>query len=572
MNESKSHSLPISNYRTLWQLVLESLKLEPVRLSAVWTLMLINSLVSGAGILLLIPLLSAAGIPFEGAATSDAGILDRLPLQNFNLISILSLYCLLIFSTAFLNHLQVVLAAKLNARFVAEKRTRIYQLLLAASWRHLSEGSVGDYTRLLTNQVGTVGVVIQHMLTLTRAAILFLVLATLSFLVAPVLTAMTVTSALVLFAVIWPVNGILRESSLRRLQHNRKLFKLTIDQIANAKVIKSYGAESSFLKKVINSTTAHDLEQVRLTSITSLTRVANMTVVALTFAIVFYVALEVLNSPVDALIVMLAISVRLLPQIQAAQTSLQQLNHVSAQYGDLLEVIATLNRHQESAGELSPISLNNRLTLHGVTYIHTGSTEPVFEELSAHIQAGTTVAITGPTGSGKTTLADILAGLTSPSCGSMSVDDTKINHSTRTQWRRKVAYVTQDVMLFHDTLRENLTWVLQKPPDDKVLWKALELVGAENFVRSLPAGLDTIVVDRGINLSGGQRQKLALARAVLSEPELLILDEATSALDQENEEKVFRALESLGDQLTIVIIAHDERSIAHVSQHIEVGH
>jgi ATP-binding cassette subfamily C protein len=153
----------------------------------------------------------------------------------------------------------------------------------------------------------------------------------------------------------------------------------------------------------------------------------------------------------------------------------------------------------------------------------------------------------------------------------MFCDDLMINEENSFSWRNNVAYVTQEVYLFHESIRANLTWISSNQLTDDYLWQALNLAAADDVIANLPQGLDTIIGDRGIRLSGGERQRLALARAILSEPQLLILDEATSALDHENEKKIQTALKQLQGKITILIIAHRETTISHADQIISLS-
>jgi ATP-binding cassette subfamily C protein len=184
----------------------------------------------------------------------------------------------------------------------------------------------------------------------------------------------------------------------------------------------------------------------------------------------------------------------------------------------------------------------------------------VLSDVSVRIEAGTTVAVVGPSGAGKTTLADVLLGLVQPASGRVLVDGELLTAGNAASWRAQVGTVPQEVFLFHDTVRANLQWAAPDVTDDDI-WRALEAGSAAGFVGALPAGLDTVVGDRGYLLSGGERQRLALARAFLRRPRVIVLDEATSALDHENEQIVQRAIESVGGDITLVVIAHRLSSI-----------
>src|SRR5690606_1060957 len=156
---------------------------------------------------------------------------------------------------------------------------------------------------------------------------------------------------------------------------------------------------------------------------------------------------------------------------------------------------------------------------------------------------------------GKSTLADILIGLLAPSSGSLLIDGHELTDADRRLWRGRISYVSQDIFLFHDSVRRNLL-VGRPDASDEQLWGALEAASAAGFVRDLPDGIDTVVGDRGTKVSGGERQRLALARALLREPDMLVLDEATSNLDAVNEARVQEAIRRLHGRVTMVVIAH----------------
>jgi ATP-binding cassette subfamily C protein len=156
---------------------------------------------------------------------------------------------------------------------------------------------------------------------------------------------------------------------------------------------------------------------------------------------------------------------------------------------------------------------------------------------------------------GKSTITDIAMGLIVPNSGSVTLDGTLLTAATATAWRTQIGYVAQETTLFHLSIRDNLLWACPGA-DEAAMFDALRLAAAEDFVRALPKGLDTVIGDRGAMLSQGERQRIALARALVRRPALLVLDEATNSLDYDNEARVLGAIEALRGNLTILLVAH----------------
>ncbi len=185
--------------------------------------------------------------------------------------------------------------------------------------------------------------------------------------------------------------------------------------------------------------------------------------------------------------------------------------------------------------------------------------EEVFSQLELDLQAGTTLAVVGPTASGKSTLGLLLARLWDPDAGTIHLAGRDLRQFARSELPKEVAYVSQNAFLFDGTVRDNIT--LDAQFSDQEVATALRLAGAEGFVSELPRGVDTELGERGTNLSGGQRQRLALARALVRKPRLLILDDATSAVDPSVEAEILRSLKGAELPSTIVVVAYRPSSI-----------
>jgi len=170
--------------------------------------------------------------------------------------------------------------------------------------------------------------------------------------------------------------------------------------------------------------------------------------------------------------------------------------------------------------------------------------------------------VSGPTGAGKTTFADLLIGLLKPDAGEITVGDTPLRGAAATAWRDHIGYVVQDPYLFRDTVRRNLLWAKPQASEAEI-WDAVAVAGVDQFVAGLELGLETVLGERGTLISGGERRRLCLARAVLRRRWLFVLDEATSAIDVATEGKILKRIVNLNPRPTIVMIAHRDQTLAY---------
>lgn len=249
--------------------------------------------------------------------------------------------------------------------------------------------------------------------------------------------------------------------------------------------------------------------------------------------------------------------IRLLPTVQnAVSLGADYLANKSS-----LTRVFGLLKDSESAiepnGNLSFSGFKNDIRIMNVRYCRNGQ-KVILDGLSIDIRKGQIVALVGPSGTGKTTIADLILGLYHPDSGQILIDGTDLSRLDLKQYRSYIAYVPQEPILFNDSIRNNLIIGLERMIEDEELKEVCEKVGAWEFITQRKEGLRTVIGDRGVQLSGGQRQRLALARALLRNPEIMILDEATSALDNESDQWVKNLLSDLrvNNGVTIIIIAH----------------
>ncbi len=207
----------------------------------------------------------------------------------------------------------------------------------------------------------------------------------------------------------------------------------------------------------------------------------------------------------------------------------------------------------------------------GFCYPHHRST-PVLSDVSVTIAAGETVALVGASGSGKTSLVNLIPRFYHPTSGRIALDGIDIRAITLQSLRRNIALVTQEVVLFNDTVRNNIDYGAMRELSDGEVLRAAQAAHVTEFVRTLPEGLETLIGEHGVRLSGGQRQRLAIARALLKDAPILILDEATSALDTASERHIQAALEALKRGRTCIVIAHRLSTIEHADRIMVLKH
>jgi ATP-binding cassette, subfamily B, bacterial PglK len=258
-----------------------------------------------------------------------------------------------------------------------------------------------------------------------------------------------------------------------------------------------------------------------------------------------------------------AVSVyRLLPSIQSIFISVAHIRYNAQGIDALFEEMSSFKGIEvtDSSGnkKVESLAFKEIFILKNITYTYPETKRSVLKNIDIKINVNTSIAFTGATGAGKTTIANIILGLLRPDSGSMIVDGVEITDNNLSSWQRNLGYIPQDIYLQHNTVISNITFGI---PYDKVnmdsVIKAAKIANIHDFIiEELPEKYNTIVGERGVRLSGGQRQRIGIARALYHDPAVLVLDEATSALDGATEHEVFKAIDNIARTKTLIIIAH----------------
>lgn len=361
--------------------------------------------------------------------------------------------------------------------------------------------------------------------------------------------------------------------------YNAKLFQWINQSLGGIKELKILQREEYFIdsyktnyKKLIWGARVNEL-------IAALPKyiVETVAMVGLVFAIIIKLLFGhgALETFIPQIAVFAVAAFRLLPSVGRVNAYINSIMYNKASldmiYDDLKEIDSEPVQEIEWQGKKEKWIFTKGVTVEHVSYHYPDSDTEVLHDISLEIPKGKTVALIGPSGAGKTTLADIILGLLPPVSGVVRMDDKNVYENLRS-WRQKLGYIPQSIYLSDDTIRNNVAFgIYEARIDDNAIWKALEKAQLKEFVQGLEKGLDTYVGDRGVRLSGGQRQRIGIARALYHDPEILVLDEATSALDSSTEQAVMESIESLQGLKTMIIIAHRLTTIKNADLVYEVS-
>jgi subfamily B ATP-binding cassette protein MsbA len=318
--------------------------------------------------------------------------------------------------------------------------------------------------------------------------------------------------------------------------------------------------------------TARKLEMKRIVALGANTPFVEI-LAAFPLAIIFYLAIhQAINdqTTVGGFVSFFIAMMLLFPPIKrlTALNDVLQRGLASAEVVfEILDEIPEADNGTHIAGALS-----GDIRFEKVTLNYPGKTRPALTEIDLHIQPGETLALVGGSGAGKTSLVALLPRFYAASAGRILFDNVPAEEYTLASLRANIASVSQEIVLFNDTLRANIAYGAKRGAGDDAIQLAAEAAHAWEFISKLPEGLDTLVGENGVKLSGGQRQRIAIARAILKDAPILILDEATSALDTESERHVQAALESLMQGRTTIVIAHRLSTIENAGRIVVMEH
>lgn len=382
------------------------------------------------------------------------------------------------------------------------------------------------------------------------------------------LTLLTLAIGPVLALIVKGFSHRMRQSSRMTVAALRTLAH-TVEESVNAqKVVKIFGAQEQMSRRFTNSLTllrrSFMREAVPASAITPITHLAASVAVA---GIIFVALSQVTgqgSASAGGFVSFITALLMLIAPIKQLSTVNVTLQRSLAACESVFELMDSPLEQDTGSKELG--HARGHITFENVDFCYPGTDRLALQALNIDIDAGSTVALVGASGGGKTTISALIPRLYRPTAGRICIDGIDINELTLASLRHNIALVSQDIVLFNDTVESNIAFGSKNARNREDVIAAAKAANAWNFIQQLPQGLDTHIGEDGAKLSGGQRQRIAIARALLKNAPILILDEATSALDTESERQVQTALTTLMKNRTTLVIAHRLSTVEHADK------
>lgn len=547
---------------------------RPVRLVTLFLISLFLGFNQGITIVLLIPLLEmldparAAASPGKWGALLHS-LFGRLGLE-VNLTLILLLFTFSLLAIAVLTYYQSVMQAAYQQGFSYETRRRLFRKIVACDWIFLNGKSKYNHIQILTAEIPKMTTYYYFYLGLASKVI---------FIVTHVLLALAIS---VKFTVFVALTGMAVFFSLRRYLKNaehlgavnvqafRKMLQHIDEFWMTVKMAKVHNTEAFYFQKFEEANKLMLDQQFRQIKNRAVPQLLFMLAGTLTLVVVVYSAYGVAKLPLTALFVLILLFARIFPQFAGVNGD---INMLVSNVESVRMVLALDNeikeRDFEKKQEPGRLTLNYQLEIRNLHFAYDPAMQ-LFSDFSVSIPAKKITGIVGKSGCGKTTLIDLLAGLQRPSGGGVWSDGEILSDDRLPAWRNGLGYLPQDSFFVDGTIRENLIWDSGRQLSDEQIFEVLSRVKADQLITGQPKGLDSYIANYQFHFSGGERQRLALARVLIRQPQLLLLDEATSALDAGTEAQIMECLTALKQQVTIVFVTHRQTLRHHFDKIVDL--
>ena len=529
---------------------------------------MLTSFTEGIGISLFIPFLESIGqkniVPQTGNWLFDSlGTVFNSIQPDTRLLTISFCIFIVVLLRAALSYGNMVTFTWLTMKVGHRIRSRLFEQLMTVSFRFIEKCSSGRLMNALSTETWRATDALSGLFRILIGVCSIAVYFTLLMLISWKLT-LLVTAIMVVISVI--VRLLTRQTQSlgeKVTLHNTELTNRMVEGIEGMKVIRAFVRESYEQKRFAQTSRRLTNLIVRLTMLHG---TISPVYQVLTAALLLAVLLTNIHSPekIYSILIFIFILYRLQPRIIALDGARNRLVFLASAVEEINSLLAETRKSLPN-GTIPFKELKKGIFFNKLTFKYNSEEKPALQKISISIPVGKTTALVGHSGAGKSTLIKLLLRFYDASEGNIYVDDYPMKSLETESWRKTIALVSQDVYVFNASIQDNIAYGRLDADGEEII-AAARIADAHEFICQLPHGYDTKVGDRGIRLSGGQLQRITLARAIVRKPRIIILDEATNALDSISEQLIQEALEKLSLDCTVIVIAHRLSTIENANQ------
>jgi subfamily B ATP-binding cassette protein MsbA len=448
-------------------------------------------------------------------------------------------------------------------------RDDLFSHLQSLSMRWFDGRRAGDLLARATNDVEVVRKAVSSLYrSLPRDTLLAVVYLAIVFLASWRLALLCCVVFPVLALIVGLIGRRIRRHSGRAQARMADLTSVFEETIGGIRVVKAFSGEGFARSRFLRETRAYLKSVVRLRRVGSLASPMAEMLGAVGAVVVLWAGgnqvLDGTGLSATWFVIFLAAMVSLMQPVRALTQLHTHLEEGDAAAARIFEILDTVPRVADKPGARKVRGLERAIAFENVSFEYEADA-PVLRGVSLEIRRGEVVALVGPSGSGKSSLADMIPRFHDPTQGRVTIDGVDLRDVEVASLRKLLGIVTQETILFHDTIRSNIAYADVAPDPERVV-AAAKAANAHDFIERAQDGYDTVIGERGLRLSGGERQRLSIARAIYRDPQILIFDEATSSLDSEAEAKVQEAIDRLMEGRTVVVIAHRLSTVRHADK------
>ncbi|MCF7993484.1 MAG: ABC transporter ATP-binding protein/permease [Chromatiaceae bacterium] len=545
------------------------------RMYLIFALTLVAGLAEGVGILMLLPLLQSldgggsAQAELGGISGALNGLLASLNLKDATVAVLLIITGAFIVKGA-LTFGALGFKAYLRGQLLRQLKGQLFDAYSRMHYGYYASRDTGHFINLINEQINRALQSFQNLTQLASQSINALIYLALAFLVAWRFGLMALVVGAGLLVLFRSLNSYVRNLSRKTAVENGQLAKLLIQTLHAFKYLAATGQTAGLRRSVTASIARLTGYQMRTGIAAGFTQAVREPIVVVFIMSIVLVQLVFLQQPLAPILVSILLFYRGLNGVLGMQGSWQTTLESIGSMELVHQEFATQRQHREPDGTRAIGPLSQGIRLQDVYYSYDAQLGDVIKGVSLEIPARTSVALVGESGAGKSTLVDLFTLMLKPDRGQVVLDGVPGADIQLTSWRQQIGYVSQETVVFDDTVANNICLWAGDPLHDSLLDQRVREAARQahiaHFIETLPDGYQTLVGDRGVRLSGGQRQRLFIARELFRRPHLLILDEATSALDSESERAIQQSIDDLKGQITVVIIAHRLSTIRNVDR------